>query len=65
MAAQLVLDVTVNVVEPALLVTLRLGGDTLKEGAPAAWVRVTTTGVRPATVTVMFAVRGLMEVLAA
>ena len=52
-----VLEVTENVVEPDRDVTFRLDGVTESVGAPAACVTVTTTGVRPETVTVTLAVR--------
>lgn len=52
-----VLDVTVKVVLPAgVFGTFWLGGTTVRVGAPAAWVTVTTTGVSVATVTVILAI---------
>jgi hypothetical protein len=57
LVVQVVLHVTVNVVLPAgVFGTFWLGGRTVRVGAPAAWVTVTTTGVSVATVTVMLAI---------
>ncbi len=62
---QLQFDVTENEVEPAgVYATFWLAGVTVKVHGAAACVRVTTIGVTPETVTVMFAVRALVVVLA-
>jgi hypothetical protein len=60
------LEVTVKVVDPAGVAgTFWLGGVTLRVGEDAAWVTVTTTGVKPATVVVMLATLEVDNVLTA
>jgi hypothetical protein len=58
-------DVTVKFVIPAGAVTFWLGGVTVSVAAAPAWVTVTTIGVSPITVTVMFATRGVVSVFTA
>ena len=55
--------VTEKVVDPAAAATFWFDGVTAKVQTPT-WVTVTTMGVTPVTVTVILAVRELVEVLA-
>ena len=55
-------ETTVKEVEPFEAGTFWFGGVTDKVGAAAAWVTVTTTGVIPDTVTVIFATRPIIAV---
>ena len=50
-------DTTLKVVVPAVYATFWFDGVTLRVHGAAAWVTVTTIGVRPETVTVILAVR--------
>ena len=56
------MEVTEKIVFPAATPTFLFGGETLKVGTPAACVTVTTTGLNPATITVILAERGAMVV---
>jgi len=63
-AVQVVLEVTVNEVFPAAGVTGRSDGVTESVGGIPACVTITTTGVNPVTVTVIFATREETNVFA-
>ena len=62
MTVQEAFEVTVKGVVPAAAVTFWLGGVTESVGVAPAWVTVTTTGVRPTTVTVTLATREVVRI---
>lgn len=59
---QSVLEVTLNAVLPAAVVTTWFVGLTLKVGVAPDWVTVTVNGVNPTTVTVIVAIREFTDV---
>jgi len=59
---QLALEVTVKLVVPAVAVTFWFGGTTARVRGTPACVTVTTSGVRPVTVTVILATRAVVRV---
>ena len=56
------LEVTTKLVLPEAELTFWLAGVTVSVGDPAACVTVTTTGVSPITVTVIFATRPVIGI---